>query len=83
MIYPLYAIKDQHVGFGQITISDNDAVAMRHFQNACEQPNSIFITAPSDFELFSIGEYDTKTGEITSISPRLICSAKDFVNKGV
>lgn len=79
MKYPIYAIRDVHVGFGQITVSENDAVAMRQFHNAIDIDNSLFQTAPSDFSLFRIGEYDTDTGFIEPIAPTIICLASDFI----
>ncbi len=79
MIYSIYAIHDKHAGYGSLTLSDNDAVAMRNFQNAINIQDSIFSTSPSDFSLVRLGSYDTKNGIIDSVEPFVVARALDFI----
>lgn len=78
MIYPLYSIRDSLVGYGIPFSCDNDAVAMRYFNQACSQPNSIYALNRNNFDLYSIGTFDTASGEIESAVPRYVCSANDL-----
>lgn len=81
MVKTLYSILDVNVGFGMPIVQDNDAVAMRNFENACCDKSSVYATHSSDFSLWAIGTYDTDSGELESIPQRKICSAYDFVNR--
>ena len=40
----VYSILDVNVGYGMPVVQDNDAVAMRNFENACSDKSSIFYT---------------------------------------
>jgi len=42
----------------------HDAVALRQFGDLCRTEGSIFAKHPADFELISLGEFDTDTGII-------------------
>ena len=81
MKYNMYSILDVNVGYGMPVSQDNDAVAMRNFQNACSDKSSVFATHSADFSLYCIGTYDTDTGELESLPPRKICAAYDFVSR--
>lgn len=80
MIYKIYSVKDRLAGYGVIVLQDNDAVAMRAFQNGCSDPSSTWSTHPNDFSLYCLGEFDTHSGDIISYEPKFICSADDFIN---
>ena len=80
MVFPLYSIRDSLVGYGVPFCADNDAVAMRYFNQAISQPNSIYQMNKNQFDLYCVGEYDNQSGEIDSKAPRFICSATDFGN---
>lgn len=79
MVKNLYSILDVNVGFGMPLVQDNDAVAMRNFENACVDESSVFHTHSADFSLFCVGTFDTDTGIVESCPQRKICSAYDFV----
>jgi hypothetical protein len=55
-------------------------VAIRSFSSACEDENTQFNKYPSDFNLYHVGEFNIETGEITSVIPKQICNASEFVN---
>lgn len=80
MIYKIYSVKDRLAGYGVIVLQDNDAVAMRAFENGCSDPSSTWSTHPSDFDLYYIGDFDTHSGEILPDGPKYLCSACDFIN---
>ena len=80
MVKNLYSILDVNVGYGMPLVQDNDAVAMRNFENVCCDRSSVFATHSADFSLWCIGTFDTGTGELESLPARKICSAYDFVN---
>lgn len=79
MIYNVYSVLDVSVGYGVPVVQDNDAVAMRSFENGCSDPGSVWHTHPADFYLHRIGTFDTSTGELSSCKPARVCSALDFV----
>lgn len=81
MVYDVYSILDVNVGYGAPMCHDNDAVAMRFFENAVSDKRSIWFTHCADFSLMCIGTYDTSTGELTPTPIRKVCSAFDFVSR--
>lgn len=81
MLYNLYSILDVNVGFGMPVVQDNDAVAMRNFENACTDKSSVFATHSADFSLWCIGTFHSDTGVVESIPQRKICAAYDFVSR--
>lgn len=81
MIYALYTIRDNLVGFGSPMAAENDPVAVRMFEHAFKMSDSIFRTRPSEYDLYYIGDYNTDTAEITSTVPRLICNCSDFIKE--
>ena len=81
MVNNLYSILDVHQGFGMPVCQDNDAIAMRNFENACCDKSNIFYTHSSDFSLWCIGTFDTDTGIVESCTQRKICNAFDFVSR--
>lgn len=77
----VYSILDVNVGYGVPIVQDNDAVAMRNFENACTDERSVFATHSSDFSLWCVGTFDTDTGILESGAPEKICNAYDFVSR--
>lgn len=74
----LYAIRDLKVGFLAPMVDDNEASAMRNFEYACHN-NDIINFAPSDFELYHIGTFDTDSGTIDpSPVPDFVCNGINF-----
>ena len=52
MVMPLYSIKDDLTGYSVPFATDNDGTAMRYFNQAFMQPNSIYSINPSHFNLY-------------------------------
>lgn len=65
MKYPIYAVRDIHVGFNQPMTDLNDNCAIRNFTYAINNPqNGVMNFSPKDYDLYKIGEFDTDTGLI-------------------
>ena len=65
MIYGMYSVKDIKTGYLPPTFDMNDLSAMRNFEHACMNEDSLFFTHPSDYQLYKVGSFDTETGSIT------------------
>lgn len=82
MITGLYAIKDAKSTFMPCTVDVNDATAIRNFEHAVRQPDSILASHPNDFALFKVGEYDNESGVISPVfPPMLLCDAAQCLVK--
>lgn len=66
MNYPLYCIRDLKASFQEPFLSANDQAAKRDFILRLATSNVLTRTAPSDFDLYFIGHFDTETGLLTS-----------------
>lgn len=65
MKYPIYAVRDVHVGFNQPMTDLNDNCAQRNFAYAINNPgNGVMNFSPKDYDLYKIGEFDTESGFI-------------------
>ncbi len=69
MIVRIYGFHDKAASMfigdtAGLVLFKHDAVALRQFGDLCRQEGSIFAKHPQDFELVSLGEFDTDTGVI-------------------
>lgn len=74
MTLNIYAIRDVKSGFMTPTFELNDAVAMRNFEHACLNADSLLFSHFEDFDLYCIGAYDTDTGCISAVPHSFVCS---------
>lgn len=82
MVTGLYAIKDAKSTFMPCTVDVNDATAIRNFEHAVCQKDSILASHPNDFALFKVGEYDNESGVISPVfPPMLLCDAAQCLVK--
>lgn len=82
MLTGIYAIKDAKSTFMPCTVDVNDATAVRNFEHAVRQPDSILASHPNDFALFKVGEYDNESGVIAPVfPPKLLCDAAQCLVK--
>lgn len=73
MIYGIYSMRDKHTGFVSPTFDLNDQTASRNFSMALTKSDGILGFAPSDFDLYCLGSFDTDTGVIVPASlPQLV-----------
>lgn len=79
MKYGIYSIHDAKTGFLNITLDQSQAAAVRGFEHASANADSLFFTHPADYALYHIGNFDTDTGIIESVDPPALCvRASDF-----
>lgn len=58
----------------------NDVVALRQFADLCRQEGSLFARHPQDYQLVSLGEFDTETGIITPwAAPAVLATAHEVM----
>lgn len=62
MIYGVYSIKDVKTGYLPPTYDVNDLSAMRNFEHACQNTDSLFFTHSKDYSLYKIAMFDTDNG---------------------
>uniref|UniRef100_A0AAU8AXJ1 Nonstructural protein n=1 Tax=Dulem virus 121 TaxID=3145598 RepID=A0AAU8AXJ1_9VIRU len=74
----VYVIRDQRTSFMTPTFDYNDASAVRNFEHAVQQKESLFFSHPEDYSLYKIGDYDMDTGVITPIMSSLLVDGKSF-----
>lgn len=75
MTFGVYSVRDAKSGYIQPTFEINDAVAMRNFEHAAENSDSLLFSHFEDFDLYKIGYFDTDTGSITDLIPhQFICN---------
>lgn len=77
MFYPVYAIRDEKVGFGTPRIHLNEEVAKRQFGYEINQEGSLMGYAPADYSLYYIGNYNTDSAHFESKLPEYILNGKD------
>lgn len=66
MISKVYVMRDRKAGFyGTPFFSQNDATATRDFFGFCRMPQNEYLA--DDLELYYVGEFDSESGEITSL----------------
>lgn len=76
MKYGLYAIKDAKSSFMLCNADMNDACAIRNFEHAVRQPDSLLRSHPNDYALFCVGAYDNETGIVyPQVPPTLLTDA--------
>lgn len=82
MKYGVYSMRDNKTGFLTPTLDQNDQSAIRNFEHACQNIDSLFFTHPSDYSLWKIADYETDTGELFPLVPiRNLCEASSIVLK--
>lgn len=75
----VYSVRDVKSTFMSPVLSGNDAQAMRSFRAGMRSVPD-FEVAPSDFELYRIGDFDSESGLIAPCSPPVwVCSGSQEV----
>lgn len=81
MKYKVFAVRDKLRGFMQPLIDLNELSAKRDFsQGINKNPGMNF--APSDYDFYLIGEFDSDSGVITPKTPiEFICNGENVLNE--
>lgn len=69
MIYGLYSIRDAKTGFMPPQLDMNGDSAIRNFEHAVLNPNSLFYTHASDYSLWHVADFDIETGQVIPLVP--------------
>lgn len=69
MKYGVYSYRDNKNWFGQPILEQNDESAIRGFSYAINHRDSVMNFAPSDFDLYKIGSFDTEKGVLEPEQP--------------
>lgn len=81
MKYTLYSIRDRKSHYGAIFMDENDEVAKRGFAMSLGNASSIVGFAPSDFDLYALGTFDSSVGTVVPYPvPEFVANAADMVN---
>lgn len=72
MIYPVYCVRDNKVGFQpQLLLEHSNESAKRGFAYAINN-EGLMNYSPKDFDLYKVGTFDTEKGKIESCVPEII-----------
>lgn len=79
----IYSIRDDKAEmFSNPMYQRNNAVAIRTFEQACQDPESQFRANPEDYSLWHVGEWHAETGIITPLeSPTRLISALELLSQ--
>lgn len=82
MKFGMYAIKDAKTGFMTPTVDANDATALRNFEHAVNQPDSLLNSHPNDFTLCKLASFDTDVGvcEVLPV-PFVVADASEVLRR--
>lgn len=82
MIYPVMSIRDKYTTFMAPTIDQTVESAKRNFAFAINNNPGIMQFAPSDYDLYQIGSFDSVTAELTPCEPiQFICNGVEVFNE--
>lgn len=81
MKYGVYSIRDAYTGFLPPTFDINDMSASRNLAHALRNPDLLFGSAPQDYDLYYLGEFDSDDGSIVTTTPRLVVSAVSLLKE--
>lgn len=79
MNYPVFAIRDEKVGFGSPQIFLNEEVAKRDFAYHVNMEGSPMAFAPKDYSLYKIGRYETESAKFETQLPEYIVNGTDVI----
>ncbi len=71
---PVYSIRDARIGFMTPILEENDASAIRGFQNAVIAGEGYFARFANEYDLYRVGEFDSESGQFENQIPDLLCS---------
>lgn len=78
MLRPLYAYKDNSIGFGDPFTQANEHVAVRNFMDMAEKTGRNVL---NDIDLYQIGTYNDETGKI-ELEQKLILKGSSVIKEG-
>lgn len=73
----LYVVKDEDMGFMEMSEQPNHMTALRTFAKACET-SDLIKTNPDKFSLYFVGTYSSKSGLISPVEPMKLGEATSY-----
>ncbi|QXN75069.1 nonstructural protein [Microvirus mar19] len=68
----IYVMNDKRSTYMTPSFDFNDACAIRNFEHALDNDQSLMFTHPEDFSIYKIGDYDNVSGVITPCNPVIL-----------
>lgn len=76
----VYSLMDRKLGqYGQLLLARNDETMKRNVLDGVKGSGSMIEKYPHDFDLVSVGTFDSDTGKVEGTTPRLIGSVADIL----
>lgn len=72
MVFGVYSVRDVKTGYLTPTIDANDQSAVRNFEHAVMQQNTLLYSHAEDYSLFKIADFDADTAEVIPCEKRLL-----------
>lgn len=78
--FPVYAVKDEMVGFGPPMVYPSQEAALRDFVSVVRNPDMTIFKFRDDYALYRIGQYSYDEGYFDpELEPILVLRAKNVV----
>lgn len=81
MKYDVYSIRDKYTGFMSPMLDQSDDAAKRNFAYAVNNNPGVMNYSPADFDLYKVGSFDTKSGDIKGCVIEFICNGMEVFNE--
>lgn len=82
MNYKIFAIRDKYTSFMSPAVDINEEAAKRNFAYAINNNPGVMNFAPSDYDLYQIGTYDSESGVIDALVPiKFVCNGMEVFNE--
>lgn len=74
-IVPVIGVYDELLGYKNITVEQNTAVAVRGFTNSIEHilVHEMDTATVEDLTLYHLADFDMETGEFITFTPKVLC----------
>lgn len=82
MKFPVYSIRDIHVGFMAPFVEANDYTARRAFAFEINNKSGVMGFSPKDFDLYRIGEFCQDDGLMSAMTPELVVTGVNVFGAG-
>lgn len=83
-ILPIVAIYDNLIGYKNINITQNKAVAVRGFSNSIKymlERGEYDDGSPADISLYYVGDFDMDTGDIKAVPPEILVTGTAIITE--
>ena len=81
-LVPIICVYDNLIGYKNLHIAENKAVAVRGFSNSIKymlESGEINDVSPADLSLYYVGDFDMCTGDIKTIPPALLVAGTSVI----